>query len=137
MLNSFEELCIMWKSAVNSFTRVLNSRGETYFFAHIWIYIYNIIYIGGYHSITDVSTTSLLLTKPSLDDDSGFRHGFGAELSLPLAQMTPAVSHDTTRVCQIVVTLWDCHIHANTVRALSWIFSIYFLLSDRGSPRLV
>ena len=48
-------------------------------------------------------------TKFSSDDDSGFRHGFGAEASKPLAQSAPAVSHDTTRLCQIVVTLWDWH----------------------------
>ena len=72
-----------------------------------------------YHTITDVCTTALLLTKPLSDDDSGFRHGFGAEASLPLAQSTPAVSHDTTRLCQIIVTLWDCHIHADAVRVLS------------------
>ena len=47
-----------------------------------------------YHTITDLYTTALLLTKPSSDDDSGFRHGFGAEASLPLAQSTLAVSHD-------------------------------------------
>ena len=82
-------------------------------------------------------TTALLLTKPSSDDVSGFRHGFGAEASLPLAQSDPAVTHDTTRHCQIVVTLWDCHIYADAVRALSWIFSMYFLLSDGASPRLV
>ena len=98
----------------------------------IYIYIYR-----RYHTITDVYTTALLLTKPSSDDDSGFRHGFGAEASLPLTQSAPAVSHDTTRLCQIVVTLWDCQIHANAVRALSWIFSMYFLSSDGGSPRLV
>ena len=68
---------------------------------------------------------------------TGFRHGFGAKASLPLTQSTPAVSHDTTRLCQIVVTLWDFQIHADAVRALSWIFSMYFLFSDGGSPRLV
>ena len=88
-----------------------------------------------YHTITDVCTTALLQTKPFSDDDSGFMHGFGAEASLPLAQNAPVVSHDTTRLYQIVVTLWDCHIHADAVRALSWIFSVYFLLSDGGSPR--
>ena len=67
----------------------------------------------------------------------GFRHNFGAKASLPLAQSSPAVSHDTTRLCQIVVALWDCQIHADAVRALSWIFSVYFLLSDGRSPRLV
>ena len=63
--------------------------------------------------------------------------GFQAEASLPLAQGTPAVSLDTTRLGQTVITLWDCHIHADAVRALSWIFSMYFLLSNGGSSRLV
>ena len=90
-----------------------------------------------YHKITDVYTTALLRTNLSSDDDSGFWHVFGAETSLTLTQSTPAVSHDTTRLCQIIVALWDCHIHADAVRALSWIFSMYFLLSDGGSPRLV
>ena len=89
------------------------------------VYIYIYIYIvGGYHTITDVYTTALLLTKPSSDDESGFRHGFGAETSLPLTQSAPAVSHDTTRLCQIVVALLDCQIHADAVRALSLIFSL-------------
>ena len=30
----------------------------------------------------------------------------------------PAVSPNTSRLWQIFVTLWDCHIHANAVRAL-------------------
>ena len=97
-------------------------------------YIYIYIYI--YHTIPDVYTTALLLTKPSSDDDFGFRHGFGAEASLPLAQSAPAVSHDTTRLLSIVVALQDCQIHADAVRALFWIFSMYILLSDGGSPRL-
>ena len=100
------------------------------------LYIYIYIYIYRYHTITDVCTTALLLIKPSSDDDSGFRHGFGAEASLPLNQSAPAVSHDTTRLCQIVVAVWDCQIHADA-GCLSWIFSMYFLLSDGGSPRLV
>ena len=100
-------------------------------------YIYIFIYIScRYHTISDVYTTALLLTKPSSDDDSGFRHGFGAKASLPLAQNAPAVSHNTTRLCQVVVALWDCQIYADAVRALSWIFSMYFFLSDWGSPRL-
>ena len=94
-------------------------------------------YIYRYHTITDVCTTALLLTKASSDDDSGFKHGFGAEASLPQPQSVPAVSHDTSRLCQIVVTLWDGHIHDDAVRVLSWIFSMYFFLSDGGSPRLV
>ena len=90
-----------------------------------------------YHTISDVYTTALLLTNPSSDDDSGFRHGFGAEASLPLTQSAPAVSHVTTRIFQIVVALWDCQINADALRALSRIFSMYFLLSDGESPRLV
>ena len=111
--------------------------------SYIYIYIYVCVCVcvcvcdSRNHTITDVCTTALLLTEPSSDDDSGFRHGFGAEAPLPLAQSAPAVSHDTTRLCQIVVTLWDCHIHADAVRAFSWIFFMYFLSSNRGSPRLV
>ena len=90
-----------------------------------------------YHTIMDVYTTALLLTKPSSDNNSGCSHGFRAGTSLPLAQSAPTVSHDTTRLCQIVITLWDCHIYTDAVRALSWIFSMHFLLSDGGSPRLV
>ena len=52
-----------------------------------------------YYTITDVYTTALLLTKPSSDDDSGFKRGFRAEASLPLTQSASAVSHDTTRLC--------------------------------------
>ena len=90
-----------------------------------------------YHTITGVYTATLLLTKPLSDDDSGCRHGFGTEASLPLAQSTPAIFHNTTRLCQIVVAKWDCQIHTDAIRALSWIFSMYFLLSNGGSPRLV
>ena len=72
-----------------------------------------------YHTITDVCKIALLYTKPSADDDSGFRHGFGAEASLPLAQSSPAVSHDTIRLCYIVVNQWDFPIHADAVKALS------------------
>ena len=58
-----------------------------------------------YHTITDVCTTALLLKRPSSGDDSGFRLSFGPKPSLPLAKSTPVVSHDTTRLFQIVVTL--------------------------------
>ena len=117
-----------------------------YIYKYIYIYIYMInsnIYVyhksiySRYHTITYAYTTALLLTKPSSDDDSRFRHGFGAEASLPLAQSAPSVSHDTTRLCQIVVALWDCQIHADAGEVLSWIFSMYFLLSDGRCPRLV
>ena len=57
-----------------------------------------------YHTITDVYTTALLLTKPSSDDDSVFRHGFGAEALLPLVESATAVSHDTTIHFQVVYT---------------------------------
>ena len=61
----------------------------------------------------------------------------GLEASLPLNQSAPAVTHDTTRLCWIDVTLWDFHIHTDAVRALSLIFFMYFPLSDGESPRLV
>ena len=106
---------------------------------HIYIYIYICVCVCvcRYHTMTDVYTTALFPTKPSLDDSSGFKHGFRAETSLPQTQSAPAVTHVTTRLRWIAVTLWDCHIHADAVKALSWIFSMYFLLSDGESPRLI
>ena len=89
-----------------------------------------------YHTITDVYTIALLLTKPSSDDDSVFSHSLGAEASLSITQSAQEVSHDTSSLCQIVVALWDCQIHVDAVTALSWIFSMYFILSVGGSPRL-
>ena len=87
--------------------------------------------------MSDIYTAALFPTKPSSDDDSGFRHGFEAEASLLLIQSAPAVTHDTTRLCWIDVTLWDCYIHADSVRSLSWIFFMYFPLSDGEGSRLV
>ena len=121
------------QSFINTYTHIYihtHLYTHTHRHTHIWVrsytYKYTYIYIHThthrYHTITDVYTTALLLTKPSSDDDSGFWHGFGAEASLPLTQRAPAVSHNTTRVCQIVVALWDCQIHAD---------------ADGGSPRLV
>ena len=48
--------------------------------------------------MTDIYTAALIPTKPSSDDDSGFRHGFGAKVSLPLRQSAPSVTHHTTRL---------------------------------------
>ena len=59
-----------------------------------------------------------------------FRHGFRAKASLLLTQNAPAVNYNTTRLCWIVVTQWDYHIHSDAIRALSRIFFMYFLLSD-------
>ena len=87
--------------------------------------------------MTDVYTAALLPTKPLIDDDSGFRHGFRAEASLPLTQNTPAVTHSTTRLCWIDISLWDGHTHTDAVRALSWICFMYLPLSDGESLRLV
>ena len=83
--------------------------------------------------MTDICTAALLPTKPSSDDDSEFRHGFGAKASLALAQSAPTVNNDITRLCWIVITLWSSHIYADAVilpylgyffiyLALSWIF---------------
>ena len=88
-----------------------------------------------YHIMTDFYTAVLLPTKPSSDNDSGFKNGFGAEAPLSLTQSIPAAIHNTTRLCWIDFILWDCHIHTDAVRA--WIFFMYFLLSDVESPRLV
>ena len=87
--------------------------------------------------MTDVYTAVLLPTKPPSDDDTGFRHGLWVEVSLPLTQSAPAVIHNTTILCWIVITLEDCYIHTDAVRALSGIFFMHFLLSERESSRLV
>ena len=80
---------------------------------HIYIYIY--IYM--YHTMPDVCTAALLPTKPSSDDVSRFSHGFEAEFSLPPTPSAPAITHDTTGLFSIVVTLWDWDYHADTVKA--------------------
>ena len=79
----------------------------------------------------------MLPRKSSSDDDSGFRHGFGAEASLPLTQGTPAVSHNTTRLYWMVFDLYECHIHSDAVTVLFWIFFIYSLFSAGESLSLV
>ena len=84
------------------------------------IYIY--IYIYRYHTMINVYTATLLPTKTSSYDGSGFRHGFGVEASLPRTEAAPAVTQDTTRLGWIVVSLCDCHTDADAVRTLSWIF---------------
>ena len=63
-----------------------------------------------YHTITDVYTTALFLIKPYSDDDSGFRHDFGAEASLPQAQSAPdSISrhHQTLPDCCCSIGLPD------------------------------
>ena len=54
-----------------------------YICIYIRIYVYICIYMySRYHTITVVCTAALLSTKPSSDDDSGFRYCFGAEALL-------------------------------------------------------
>ena len=79
----------------------------------------------------------LLPVKSSSDDDPGFRHGFGAEASLPLTQGAPAVSHNTTRLYWMVFNLYECHIHSDAVTVLFWIFFIYSLFFAGESLSLV
>ena len=69
----------------------------------------------------------MLPIKSSSDDDPGFRHDFGAEVSLPLTQGTPAVSHNATRLYWTVFDFYECHIRSDAVTVLFWIFFIYFL----------
>ena len=121
--NTWNHLTV-WKKIVQARLKMLSTKCA-------------IIIYSRYHTMIDVCTTALIPAKRSSDDDSGFRHGFRVKAWLPLAQSAQAVSHDNTRLCQIVVSLWDCYIYADAVRTLSWIFSMYFLLSDGGSPRFV
>ena len=76
------------------------------------------MYIYRYYTITDIYTAAMLPTMPSSDDDSGFRHAFWAEATLPLTQRAPAVTHDTTRLCWIA-SLFGSTISTLTVKALS------------------
>ena len=46
-------------------------------------------------------------------------------------QSAPAVTHDTTRLCWIVVTLWDCHINADAI--IVDIFYVFPLVWRRKS----
>ena len=69
------------------------------------------------------------------DDDPGFKQGFGAEVSLPLTQGAPAVSHNTTRLYWMVFNLYKCR--SDAVTALFWIVFIYSLFFAGESPILV
>ena len=62
--------------------------------------------------------TVLLPIKSSSDEDPGFRHGFGAEASLPQIQGVLAVSHNTTRLYWILSDLYECHILSDAVTVL-------------------
>ena len=66
--------------------------------------------------MTEVYTAALLPTKPSSEDNFGFKHGFVAEGSCLQTKNASVVTHNTTRLCWIYVTLWDCHIYADAVR---------------------
>ena len=79
----------------------------------------------------------LLPVKSSSDDDPGFRHGFGAEASLPLTQGTPAVSHNAIRLYWMVFNLYECLIRSDAVTVFFWIFFIYSLFFAGVSPILV
>ena len=66
-------------------------------------------------------------TAAKKDDDPGFRHGFGAEASLPQTQGAPAVSHNNTRFYWMVFDQYEYHIRSDTVTVLFTIFFIYSL----------
>ena len=108
-------VCTMWFGATNP-RHSTRWSFLTVFPGVIWSF--SEVFSNRYHTMTDVCTAALLPTKPSSDGDSGFKHGFGTEASLPLTQSSPTVTYDTTRLCCIVDTLWDCHIYADAVRAL-------------------
>ena len=87
-------------------------------YIHIGIYIYKYTYIltdikKKLYTKTATKEAVLLPVKSSSDDDPGFRHGFGAEASLPLTQGTSAVSPDTTRLYWMVFNLYECNIHSD------------------------
>ena len=78
------------------------------------------------NDIQELSQKAVLLPiKSSSDDYPGFRHGFGAEASLPLTQGAPAVFHNTTGLYWMVFDLYECHIRSDVVTVLFWIFFLY------------
>ena len=105
-----------------------------YIYIVLYDYIYCIIYIHRYHTMTDVYTAALLPTKPSSDDDSGFRHDFRAEASLPLTQSVPAVTHNTTRLCWLTSL---CGIAISTLMQLESYLGSFLYIFSCLSPRLV
>ena len=83
-------------------------------------------YLGGLsyqklYTKTATKEAALLPVKSSSDDDSGFRHGFGAEASLPLTQSAPAV--------YIYV-----YIYTNFIKHNRHFMSTYFLLDPFEFP---
>ena len=61
---------------------------------------------------------SVISNKGFTYDNSSFRHGFGAEVSLPLAQSVLTVSHDYIRFSIFKTTRLECHLQANAIRTL-------------------
>ena len=111
------------------FSRILSPKVRSLYYTQKFLKIL--------YTKTAAKEAVLLPVKSSSDDDPGFRHGFGAEASLPLTQGAPAVSHNTTRLYWMVFNLYECHIRSDAVTALFWIFFIYFLFFAGVSPILV
>ena len=107
-------------------------------YMYIYIYAYMYLYIlKKLYTKTAAKEAVLLPVKSSSDDDPGFRHGFGAEASLPLTQGVPAVSHNTTRLYWMVFYLYECLISSDAVIVLFLIFFIYSLFFAGVSPILL
>ena len=84
-------------------TRVSAAKISPTYPIYIYIYIYIYRERERYHTMADDYKAALLLTKPSSDDYSGFRLGFRAEASLPLAQSLPSCKsryHQTLLDCR-------------------------------------
>ena len=123
-----ESRCICFRQKMFVLDKVTRTHTHTHTHTHIYIYIY---------TRTAAKIAVLLRIKSSSNDDSWFRHGLGAEASLPLTHGAPAVSHNTTRLYWMVFDLHECHIRPDAVTVLSWIFFIYSLFSAGQSPSLV
>ena len=76
----------------------------------------------------DSKKAVLLQIKSSSKEDPWFRHGFGAEASLPRTPGAPAVSHNTTRLYWMVFDLDEIHIRSDIITVLFWIFFYIFPL---------
>ena len=83
------------------------------------------------YTMTDVCKAALLPKNHSSDDGFNVKHGFRAEASLPLAQTTTEVTHDTARLSWIVVTRWDHHIKLMQLQPYLGSFLCISSLMDR------
>lgn len=85
--------------------------------------------------LTVAHTIVLLPTKPSSDDDSGFKHGFGARSIITTSPKQLSHISQYYKTMLDCCNLWDCYVHTDENNILPCIFFMYFSLFDGGRLR--